>query len=56
MSGQRCQCSVCTEEGARPCTLRTWCLMFAGHEGPCVEVPRYAIAPSDFGPRRAVKR
>lgn len=38
----------------RPCTRRTWCtLPEHATNVPCSEVPRYPIAPSDFGPKAA---
>lgn len=41
----------------RPCTRRAWCIR-GEHEdaGSCVEVPRYSMPASDFGPNAATKR
>lgn len=38
------------------CRERTWCMLLHGHGGACVEVPRAAIAPSEYGPRRRWQR
>jgi hypothetical protein len=45
-----------SEERALPCIKRTWCVMPVDHDGGCVEVPRYAIGPGDFGPTAAKAR
>lgn len=36
------------DAGAAPCRARTWCLLAHGHNGPCHEIPRYPIPPSDL--------
>jgi hypothetical protein len=38
-----------------PCLVRTWCVLSNKHEGNCVEVPRYAIAATSYGPKSGRK-
>ncbi len=45
-------CCVCDRVVVPRCTERAWCVDRAGHDGPCVEVPRTTVAATDYGPRR----
>jgi hypothetical protein len=36
---------------AKPCSLRSWCLLDQGHAGSCVEVPRGKHPAPDFMPK-----